>query len=167
MNLDELNNCEEATAAEWFEQSCAAPSWVDAMVAKRPYEDLAQMQQMAQCAWQKTDQTNVLKAFEAHPLIGDVNSLKAKFANTQNSASAEQSGTAGADERTLQSLFECNRAYLDKHGFIFIIFATGKSAAEMLSELKQRLPNDTATEIANAAAEQLKITQLRLAKNLS
>jgi len=51
-----------------------------------------------------------------------------------------------------------------KNGFIFIVCATGKSAAEMLELLNQRLPNDRAEELKNAAAEQAKITAIRINK---
>ena len=55
----------------------------------------------------------------------------------------------------------------NKHGFIFIICATGLSADTMLEALQKRLPNDTVSELENAAAEQIKITLLRLTKGLS
>jgi 2-oxo-4-hydroxy-4-carboxy-5-ureidoimidazoline decarboxylase len=99
-------------------------------------------------------------------MIGDVNSLREKFKSTKTMASNEQSGAQLASEETLQQLHKLNHAYLNKHGFIFIIFATGKSAEEMLAALKSRIDNDTETEIENAAAEQIKITLLRINKNL-
>ena len=67
-------------------------------------------------------------------------------------------------EATLQELKQWNDAYFDKHGFIFIIFATGKKAEEVLRALKQRHPNTASQELKNAAIEQMKITELRLAK---
>ncbi|NKX19570.1 OHCU decarboxylase, partial [Alteromonadaceae bacterium A_SAG8] len=51
-------------------------------------------------------------------------------------------------------------------GFIFIICATGLSAQTMLEALQARLPNTTQQEITNAAAEQIKITLLRINKAL-
>ena len=57
-----------------------------------------------------------------------------------------------------------NREYEARFGYIFIVFATGKSADEMLAILESRLSNDPQTELQIAAAEQLKITQLRLRK---
>ncbi|MEM7267378.1 MAG: 2-oxo-4-hydroxy-4-carboxy-5-ureidoimidazoline decarboxylase, partial [Pseudomonadota bacterium] len=66
----------------------------------------------------------------------------------------------------LHQLKEANHAYLDKHGFIFIICATGLSAQTMLEALQARLPNTTQQEITNAAAEQIKITLLRINKAL-
>ena len=100
-------------------------------------------------------------------MIGDVDSLRAKYASTKNLASNEQQGAAQADEATLVELSALNHQYLAKHGFIFIICATGLSAQTMLTALKQRYANDTPSEISLAAIEQLKITLLRLNKGLS
>ena len=62
----------------------------------------------------------------------------------------------------LTALAEANSDYLDRFGFIFIVCATGKTAEEMLPLLRERLPNDRATELRIAAEEQAKITALRL-----
>jgi 2-oxo-4-hydroxy-4-carboxy-5-ureidoimidazoline decarboxylase len=62
----------------------------------------------------------------------------------------------------LQELADANRSYEFKFGHIFVVFASGKSAEEMLGLLLERLPNDPETELANSAAEQMKITHLRL-----
>jgi 2-oxo-4-hydroxy-4-carboxy-5-ureidoimidazoline decarboxylase len=50
---------------------------------------------------------------------------------------------------------------------VFLVFATGKSGEEMLGLLRRRLGNDPETELAIAAAEQEKITRVRLEKLLS
>ena len=42
----------------------------------------------------------------------------------------------------LDALADGNRAYEDRFGYIFIVCATGRSAAEMLALLRARLPND-------------------------
>jgi len=47
---------------------------------------------------------------------------------------------------------------------VFLICATGKTAAEMLSALQQRIVNDAHTELLIAAGEQAKICSLRLVK---
>lgn len=166
MTLEQLNALNEQAAFEWFQLACVAPKWISGMVAARPFTSLADMQQRAKTTWESLDKEQFLAAFEGHPMIGDVSTLKAKFANTAGAAGHEQSGAASADESTLQMLLQKNQEYLRKHGFIFIVFATGKSANEMLSALLSRIDNTTDTEIINAAAEQNKITQLRLAKNI-
>lgn len=50
--------------------------------------------------------------------------------------------------------------------YIYIVCATGKSADEMLQILESRMSNDPQSEIKIAAAEQSKITKLRLEKLL-
>ena len=59
-----------------------------------------------------------------------------------------------------------NDLYFNKFGFIFIIFATSKSAEEMLSALKERYDNEPVEEIINAMIGQNKITKIRLEKLL-
>jgi 2-oxo-4-hydroxy-4-carboxy--5-ureidoimidazoline (OHCU) decarboxylase len=60
-----------------------------------------------------------------------------------------------------------NRTYEEKFGFIFIICATGKTSGEMLAALRERLEHDPVDELRIAAAEQSKITVLRLKKLLT
>ena len=66
----------------------------------------------------------------------------------------------------MDKLARLNRAYEEKFGFIFIVCATGKSSDEILALLEQRLTNVPETELPIAAAEQAKITELRLRKLL-
>ena len=53
-----------------------------------------------------------------------------------------------------------------RFGHVFLICATGKSAAEMLDNLQERLGNMPEEELRIAAEEQHKITNLRLEKLL-
>ena len=166
MTLNDLNALSIQEASSWFEQCCASKTWVYQMVKARPYSDKNALVNQAKSAWAKCSGDDYLEAFTAHPMIGDVDSLRKKFANTKAIAAGEQSGTASASEAVLRQLKEANHAYLDKHGFIFIICATGLSAQTMLEALQARLPNTTQQEITNAAAEQIKITLLRINKAL-
>lgn len=96
--------------------------------------------------------------------------LKAKFSNQAFGALSHGEQAAALshpDPFVFQELAALNKAYKAKHGFIFIICASGKPAAAMLEAIKQRLPNAPYTELGNAACEQMKITQLRLEKLLS
>ena len=65
-------------------------------------------------------------------------------------------------DEILAELMKANEEYEETFGYIFIVFATGKSAEEMLAILKERLNNDPREELMVAAAEQDKITKLRL-----
>ncbi|MGS2720232.1 2-oxo-4-hydroxy-4-carboxy-5-ureidoimidazoline decarboxylase [Paraglaciecola aestuariivivens] len=166
LSLEQLNALPALQAQEWFSKCCAAPSWYKAMSQARPFTDLANLKTNAQTLWDSCSEADYKIAFEAHPMIGDVNSLRAKYAKTKAMASNEQQGASEANEATLQALAEANHQYLNKHGFIFIICATGLSAQTMLDALLIRLNNDTQTEISLAAQEQIKITLLRLEKGI-
>lgn len=166
VSLESINNLSQSEAQQWFSHCCAAPKWYEDMANARPFTDIAQMKQVAAEVWSVCSEPDLLIAFEAHPMIGDVNSLRAKYAATKNIASNEQQGATQANEQTLQALADANHQYLAKHGFIFIICATGLSANTMLNALMQRINNSTAREIQLAAAEQIKITLLRLEKGL-
>jgi OHCU decarboxylase len=159
-----LNALNDNDAREALAICCAANKWVERMNAARPFTDddavFAACNQIAATL----AESDWLEAFAAHPLIGDVDTLRQKYAATKQLAAGEQSGVDAASETTLRELAALNQAYLARFGFIFIVFATGKTADEMLAILKSRIDNDRAQEIASAAAEQLKITRLRLAK---
>src|SRR5262249_30981337 len=76
----------------------------------------------------------------------------------------EQAGMRGAADDVIEGLAAGNHAYEMKFGWIFLVCATGKSAAEMLALLRARMPNDPDTELRVAAGEQAKITRIRLEK---
>ena len=79
-------------------------------------------------------------------------------------AEQEQSGVKNANQNILDELDQTNKEYLTKFGYIFIVCASGKSASEMLELLKLRIDNKPDYEIKIAAAEQNKITNLRIDK---
>ena len=75
-------------------------------------------------------------------------------------------GISTASMETLSELSKYNKDYEKKFGYIFIVCATGKSADEMLSMIKDRIRNEPETEIKIAMEEQNKITKIRLEKLL-
>ena len=166
MTLETINNLAPDMAEARFRDCCAAEPWIQGMLSGMPYADQEALIAQSRSLWPTLTEQDWLQAFEAHPKIGDVDSLRAKYASTKALASGEQSGASGAAEDILQRLKDGNDAYADKFGFIFIVCATGKSAQEMLDLLESRLPNSRAEELENAAREQAKITELRLEKLL-
>jgi allantoinase len=159
-----VNDHDYAGARSDLLKCCASSRWVETMLAARPFADDAVLLEAAAKYWWGLDRDDWLEAFAAHPKIGDVDSLRAKFANTRQWAGGEQAGVAGASEDILQRLAKLNDEYEKKFGYIFIVCATGKSADEMLAILESRLPNDADAELKVAAAEQLQIAELRLRK---
>jgi len=166
MNLETLNRLSTQDAYTQIEQACCSPNWVNGMVASRPFDSEEDLLEKSNLVWSNMAENDFLAAFEGHPMIGDVSTLKEKYRNTQGEASHEQSGVNEASDEIIEALSSANREYYDKFGFIFIVFATGKSAKQMLALLQARLSNTRDQEIENGAAEQAKITNLRLSKML-
>ena len=159
-----LNALSAADAEAALRRCCGAERWVQALLAARPYASTSQLYALAERAWHELEPGDYREAFAQHPQIGeDLAALRRRFAHTEALSAREQAGVDGADEATLLALREGNRAYRERFGFIFIVCATGKSAAEMLALLRARLGRDPAAELATAAGEQAKITRLRLA----
>ena len=159
-----LNAMSTAHACETMRRCCGAGWWCDAMVAARPFADDAAIFTSADHAFDVMPRDAWLEAFTSHPKIGDLNSLRMKYAGNKEWSGGEQAGVNTADDATLQGLAEGNREYEERFGYLFIVCATGKTAAEMLAILQSRLPNDPETEFSIAAGEQRKITHLRLAR---
>jgi len=164
--LVRLNDLESTDAHEKLARCCGATQWVAHMLAHRPFSTVEQLQQTADTIWWSLGPADWREAFSHHPKIGDLASLRSKFAATQAWAAGEQASVRQASEAILTGLAAGNADYEAKFGYIFIVCATGKSAAEMLELLQQRLPNEPETEIRLAAEEQRKITQIRLRKLL-
>jgi 2-oxo-4-hydroxy-4-carboxy-5-ureidoimidazoline decarboxylase len=166
MQLNELNQLSPSQLKEELTKCCGSSAWVEKMVSFFPFTNKEELFQKAEEAWTILSEKDWLEAFDHHPKIGDVNSLKEKFASTAKWASGEQASVHQASQKTIEKLAEGNRQYEAKFGYIFIVCATGKSADEMLEILLSRLSNEPGTEINIAAAEQAKITLIRLEKLL-
>ena len=162
MDLNEFNMLKEDDAVSILLACCHCENWAKSVVSQRPFASKSALFNAASSIWQNLTSQDYLEAFSAHPQIGDLSALRDKF----SSANKEQGQVAHAKEQVLEALHESNREYLEKFGFIFIVFATGKSADEMLGILKSRMNNSRDQEIFNAATEQQKITELRLSKML-
>lgn len=162
MTVEKLNRLPAAGAREALQRCCGARAWVERMVARRPFVNAGCLIEVAEAIWRGLTPEDWREAFAHHPRIGDLESLRRRFASTADLAAREQAAVASAAPATLEALAEANRAYEERFGYIFIVFASGRGADEMLAMLRARLDNDPATEIGIAAAEQWKITRLRL-----
>lgn len=167
MTLENFNKPSTGEVSEELFKCCGSSSWVKYLSKKIPFESVEQLKNKSDKIWFSLDEKDWLEAFTHHPKIGDIKSLEKKFVSTKEWASNEQSGVNTATQNVLTELKELNDEYERKFGYIFIVCATGKSAEEMLSILKQRLTNDLPEEIKIAAKEQNKITHLRIDKLFS
>lgn len=161
-----LNALPEASFRSTIHSCCSSTAFVDAVARERPFTDEAHLFRASASAWNGLPRSAWLEAFAAHPRIGGLErrAAQGKFALW---SSREQAAVTDAAQDVRAELAELNESYFAKHAFVFLICATGKSAEEMRDQIKVRLCNDTDREVAVAAAEQVKITQLRLQKVLA
>jgi allantoicase len=161
--LDLLNVLPEPTAAARLLACCGSRAWASKLAQARPFREPGELFAAAESAFDQLDRDDWLEAFAAHPRIGE---RTAGDDRSSRWSEQEQAGAEGAPPEILEELAQANRLYEDRFGHVFLVCATGKSAFEMLNLLSERLGNDRDTELKVAAAEQRKITRLRLEKML-
>lgn len=152
---------DEAYAA--FLSCCGSERWARRMTAARPFAHTGALFNEARRFWWTASEADWQEAFSHHPRIGeDPERLRKRFAHTAAQSGREQAGVDGAPEHVLEALAEGNRAYEARFGHVFLVCATGKSAAEMLHILRDRSRNTPERELREAASAQAQITDLRL-----
>ncbi len=129
-----LDAMPEAAAREALERCCGAKRWVAGMLERRPFASDTQLLTCADEVWAQMGPADYHEAFAHHPRIG----------------------------ASLEALRDGNLRYEARFGHIFIVCASGKTAAQMLALLEDRLGNEPEAELAVAAAQQHEITRLRL-----
>lgn len=175
-SLTWLNNAAPEAARYAVLRCCSAPSWVDAVTANRPYRSLDDLLNTSDDAVSELTEDDIEQAIAGHPRIGENAGGKgASGANSGDDSPAsadqserwsqqEQSGTRGASDDVRTELAKGNVAYEERFGRVFLICATGLSAEQMLTQLRERLGNDPDTERAVVREELRKINRLRLEK---
>jgi 2-oxo-4-hydroxy-4-carboxy-5-ureidoimidazoline decarboxylase len=142
---------------------CAAPRWAREVADARPYPDRTALTDRAQAILDGLDWSEIRTALDAHPRIGERaagTGVEAAWSRT------EQSGMDDASASTRDALVEANRAYEQRFGHVFLIFATGRTDIEMLDAARRRLGNDETTERGVVRAELARIVALRLERLL-
>jgi OHCU decarboxylase len=136
------------------------------MIEARPFGDADTLLRRADQIWWSLEPDDWREAFRHHPRIGERSAQVAQDSRARAWSAGEQRGVsdAGADVRA--AIAEGNREYERRFGYIYLVSAAGRSADELLALLRGRLANDPAIELGVAAAEQAKITRLRLLKLL-
>lgn len=151
--LARLNRLHREEAERELLACCGSRRWAAALAAGRPYPTRRALLEAAERAWWALDERDWAEAFAAHPRIGEPDGATAR---------REQQAVATASAETLAALAEANRRYERRFGHVYLVFASGRSAGELLDVLQERLRNDPRTELRVAAGEQARITRLRL-----
>jgi OHCU decarboxylase len=167
VRLDELNTLDASVATGELLRCCGSRRWAAEMAVRRPFTSLEALMRDADRLWTSLEPADWLEAFAAHPRIGapaPEGSARTAASSTVSWSADEQSGVTEDSRSRFAAL---NRQYEGRFGHIFIVCASGKTAAEMLRLLEQRMENNPADELRAAAEEQRKITRLRLSRLLT
>jgi 2-oxo-4-hydroxy-4-carboxy-5-ureidoimidazoline decarboxylase len=146
-------------------ECCRAPAWIAALLAERPYADAEELFLDSDVATMLLDADGLAQALAGHPRIGQQGEHHAIDAPASWSAQ-EQAGVATASATTREQIAAANAEYEQRFGHVYLVSATGKSAAELLAICRARLANDDATEDRVVREELAKIARIRLARLL-
>ena len=138
---------------------CSSTIWARRVLAGGPFADVEALLDRADRVLAELPDAEIDAALDGHPRIGG---------RVDNASSArEQAGMAAAADDVRAQLAAKNRAYEDKFGHVYLVCASGRSAAELLAILTERLDNDSETERRVMRTELMKINRLRLQRLLS
>jgi 2-oxo-4-hydroxy-4-carboxy-5-ureidoimidazoline decarboxylase len=163
MDLAAFNALPPAAAAAELLACCSSPRWAAAVAGLRPYRDLDHLLAEADEAWWALDEVDWFAAFEAHPRIGERAAGDGAHARW---STAEQADAQRSNQIVRDEIARLNVDYELRFGHVFLICASGRSGEEILAELRRRLDSSPETELRTAAAEQAKITRLRVERML-
>jgi OHCU decarboxylase len=166
-NVGKLNRLPADEASAALLDCCGSVRWAREVAALRPFRDVDELLDAGARVWFGLNRDDWLEAFRSHPRIGERQAAADVGEDARRWSEGEQSRARTASDETRAALVEANREYEERFGFIYIVCATGKTAAEMLAILRERLKNDRETELRVAAAEQWRITELRVGKFLN
>src|ERR1700676_745342 len=143
---------------------CGSRAWAQRVTARRPLADEVALLGASNEVWRSLPRHDWMEAFRRHPRIGESRAEQSPPARSVEWSSQEQLVVTDAGAAAKSALAEANQEYERRFNRIFIVCATGKSAAEILEILRRRLNNDAETELHEAAEQQRQITELRLRK---
>lgn len=158
--LAKLNAMTPLEATTAFLRCCRSSAWAAAMTGARSFDDVHALLRFAERAWWGLGEADYLEAFAGHPRIGELRS------NTPSGPLLVPEPSNAAAEIARAALVEANKAYEAKHGFVFIVCASGKTSDALLADLLARFERSRPDELRTAAEEHAKIIRLRLPRLL-
>lgn len=153
-----LNGLPGAEARRELLACCTSERWTDGVAAGRPYPSMTALLDSSNKVVAGLAVDDLRAALDGHPRIGD------RPGRSHDWSRREQAGVTTSDEAVQHGLAEGNAAYERRFGHIYLVCAAGRSGAELLAVLRDRLGNDHETEWDVVRAELGKINALRLAR---
>lgn len=162
-----LNSAPHEELRTRLRSCCGAEAWVERMVAGRPYRSEAALYAVSDQATGALDADGLGQALAGHPRIGAAPDRHHGDRKSAAWSRGEQAGVATADAGLRDELAAANAEYERRFGHVYLVCASGRSAAELLAICRSRLDNDAESERAVVLGELAKINRLRLGKLLA
>ncbi|HJU87289.1 MAG TPA: 2-oxo-4-hydroxy-4-carboxy-5-ureidoimidazoline decarboxylase [Gemmatimonadota bacterium] len=159
-----LNALTAEDARMALREVCGSSRWARTVESARPFHDAEALHHAAEEAWDALVRTDWLEAFAAHPRIGE--DRRVSGGEASDWSRAEQAAVAAAGQER-DELEKVQHAYERLFGWPYIVCATGRTAAELLADCRDRMANEPEDEIGAAAGEERRIGRLRLVKLLA
>jgi OHCU decarboxylase len=162
--LARWNGLSEEAASSDILACCGSRVWARGMAARRPLSNESAVLGASDATCASLREEDWLEAFRVHPRIGEKKPEQVAPKQSAAWSAQEQIAASAGDAETKAALADGNGEYERRFGRIFIVCATGKTSAEILAILRQRLQNDAVTELRESAEQQRQIAHLRLRK---
>jgi 2-oxo-4-hydroxy-4-carboxy-5-ureidoimidazoline decarboxylase len=164
VSLESFNHLPDLEVRERLVACLPVPRWVDTVKDGRPYAAWPQLEATAAAAAVHLSDEELEAALAGHPRIGERASSpehQAEFSQR------EQAGVDPGDGEVAAALAAGNAAYEERFDRVFLIRAAGRSAPDILAELRRRLDNDDAAEREETVTQLREIALLRLRQVVS
>ena len=158
--LAEFNGLPADAARRALLACCSSQRWAGVVAAGRPFPSAPALLRCSDAAVAGLAPADLREALAGHPRIGERAGAGGGWSQQ------EQAGVAGADTATLRALAAGNEVYQRRFGHIYLVCATGRTAAELLALLRARLGNEPGAEWDVVRSELRKINRTRLGKLL-
>lgn len=176
-NLEEFNSAEAGQVVALLTGLYGSPELAATVAAQRPFETVDELCAIARRAFDDMSDELVRASVHEHPPIGGAVAAGSLSEKEQQAAmktvegDTTDPGKASADEagrdkagcnKAMERIRELNPQYQDIFGHVFLIRASGLSAAEILEKMEERMTNDPDTEWAITREQLADINELRV-----
>jgi len=163
-----LNEASNSEVHSWFRdqifESTLCDDWIASICEKRPYDSLPQLLERAEAALRDgLSETKRIEMMNGHPEIGQA---EATAGDPNGMEAAEQRGMVDASPELAAQIDSEKALYRERFGFIYMIFASGKSAPVLAQALHDRLEHTREEELATATTQFWLIHQKRIMDKL-
>lgn len=158
VTVAELNAATEADARAMLRACADVPRWVEELVRRRPYDDVADLVRVATELADDWRPEEVTAALAQHPRIGE----RRAGQDVDARLSEREQSSVGAGDDLAERLRAGNVAYEGRFGRVFLVRAAGRTGEEILDQLQRRLTNDEDTEFEETTQQLREIALLRL-----